>query len=78
MALAAGSPAWAGATPAGAVLSRNAGSFAGGLGDFLLPGDELWVGLHTEGHLVLDGSSLLRVGTLSLAQNGGRTVPPRA
>jgi len=74
--LAAPSPsAWAGATPSGTVFARNAGTFVGGLGDFLLPGDELWVGLNTPGDLLLDGGSLLRVGMLSLAQNGGRTVP---
>lgn len=69
------SPAWAGAIVSGTVASRDGGSFVGGLGDFLLPGDELWVGLNSPGQLLLDGGSLLRVGTLSLAQNGGRTVP---
>lgn len=67
--------AWADGTASGTVRARNAGSFVSGLGDFLLPGDELWVGLNSPGQLTLDGGSLLRVGTLSLAQNGGRTVP---
>ena len=45
------------------------------MGDFLLPGDEMWVGLNTAGTLAVNGGSLLRVGALELAQNGGGVVP---
>ncbi len=62
-------------TPSGTVSTRLAGSFSGGAGDFLLPGDELWVGLNTAGSLAVNGGSLLRVGALELAQNGGGVVP---
>ena len=71
----AASAVHAAVTPTGTVSTRLAGSFAGGLGDFLLPGDEMWVGLNTAGTLAVNGGSLLRVGALELAQNGGGVVP---
>lgn len=74
-AVSAVSAAQAAVTPTGTVSTRLAGSFAGGLGDFLLPGDEMWVGLNTAGTLAVNGGSLLRVGALELAQNGGGVVP---
>lgn len=71
----AATSAQAAVTPTGTVSTRAAGTFIGGLGNFLLPGDEMWVGLNTAGTLAVNGGSLLRVGTLTLAQNGGGVVP---
>lgn len=76
LAAAAASAALADATPSGTVASRFAGSFIGGAGNFLMPTDELWVGLNTPGSLLLDGGSQLVLDMLSVSQNGGRSIPP--
>ena len=69
-------PARADALPSGTVESRLAGSFAGGVGNFLMPADEMWVGLNTAGSLLLNGGSQLVLDLLSVSQNGGRAIPP--
>lgn len=66
-AMALSSAAWSAATVTGPVSSSSSGTFAGGVGDFLLPGENLWVGLGDAGTLVLDGGSLLRAGGLFMA-----------
>lgn len=63
------------ALPTGTVQTRLTGTFAGGAGNFLMPADEMWVGLNQAGSLALNGGSRLVLDVLSLAQNGGRDIP---
>lgn len=62
-------------TPEGTVQARNGGTIGFAAGDLLLLGDELWIGLNQAGGLSVNGGSTLQVGQLSLAQNGGRSIP---
>lgn len=68
--------ATADAVVGGTVSSRLGGTFAGGAGNFLMPTDELWVGLNQAGSLLLNGGTQLVLDVLSVSQNGGRAIPP--
>ena len=75
-ALALTQPAWADAVVSGELVLSPGSTFAGGAGDFLYPGQTLWVGLSQAGQLSLNGASMLQLGQLSVASGFGTAATP--